>query len=108
MKKITTRAAWLHLAKAWDKAKGGEDRFVRVYIDHQRCLGVCHCLNFLRFSGAINADQWREMHEAINVKRRRLPNPDGYCWSLNKAGARARAKFCRKQAAKLKKKRMAT
>jgi hypothetical protein len=105
MKKMTTRAAWLHLAKAWDKAKGNKNGLFVASIGHQRYFGLCHCLNFLLNNGAIDLYQWREMRMVI-YKQQRLPNT--YCWKLNKAGACARAEFCLKQAAKLKKKRTAT
>jgi hypothetical protein len=96
--KMTIRGAWLRLAEAWDKAKEGEDGFVEVYIGRQRSLGLCNYLNFLLYSEAIDRCQWQEMHETI-VKQQQLPN--AYCWSLDEVGARARAAFCREQAAKL-------
>jgi hypothetical protein len=99
MKKMTTREAWLYLAKAWDTSRWCADRFISR-VNGICCSGLCPGIEALRNTSVINDSQRREMLRVIDPNNRYRWN---YRWRLNKAGARARAEFCRAQAKRTRK-----
>jgi hypothetical protein len=98
MKKMTTSEACLYLAEEWDKAREDEDGLFVASINEWPCHGLCASICTLLHHEAIDDDQWQEMCKAIGKQQRLL---NAYCWNRDKAGACARAEFCRKQAAEL-------
>lgn len=105
-RKLTLRAAWLLLARKWDKPEpdgvedGNEDLCVFL-LEEWPDWGICMCIDTLESRGMID--------EAVAAQMRGAELPaklrGGYCWPRDDAGARARAAFCRKQAKKLAPKR---
>ncbi len=93
---LTERQAWLKLAKDWDGARPDVLGYYFVGWHYGLCVGIGN----LGVCGQITSET------AIAMKGR-LPKlrPDtAYCWPNTKAGAKARADFCREQAALLTKK----
>ena len=60
------------------------------------CLGLCQCLDYLCTAGRITYSELLEMAIPINAKRNYTA--DGYKWPCDAAGAKARARFCKRQA----------
>lgn len=93
---LTERQAWLKIAKACDVA-GSDGSFV-VVKKMGRSWGLCTAVGDLWFSGEIEEETARSMFSKIH--KHAPPRGDfDYAWETSKAGAKARAAFCRKMAA---------
>ena len=107
---MSKRKAWLYLSKLW-----GATNAPHVMIDfgHRKvhCIGLCDGVNILLETGQITRDVYRAMHKEITAAIRSncgdLSVPLGFGWTRDVTGARQRAAFCRKMAAKLKPKKKA-
>lgn len=97
-KKLTERQAWLRLAELWDKPQQNESNECFIQTAYGRPYGLCASMDCLDIPPKVD--------NAMMAKIGKLPNKLGdFKWGLGKAGAKARAKFCRKQAAMLERKR---
>lgn len=101
---MTKREAWLHLATAWDKAKPDHD-FHKHYCARTGKLldsGLCGSLMSMLSKSLISYDVFEEMNAALHKHWPKKPAVvmfgAKWRWPLTKAGAKARAKFCRKMA----------
>lgn len=99
METKTERQAWLYLARLWDKPNRDVNGRHFIFEQHYFVFGLCNSIFRMRNMGAIDSDTWRSM-------ARRIPGRGiDMQWSLSKRGAAARARFCRKQADKLRKRK---
>ena len=97
---MTERQAWLYLAKRWDKAFLSDGYTVTNVCDdctHGLCQSLCH----LEDEGEIDSNTRLEMSSKIPKSADFAP----YVWPMTIAGAKKRAAFCRRMAAKCKPKR---
>jgi hypothetical protein len=97
-KQMTERAAWLYLAKRWDKAVLGGDGDAMVRINTDRTI-VCLCDSILRLQMDERIDVFTESCMVDRIQR--LPNinqSSSYKWPRTLRGARSRAAFCRRMA----------
>ena len=95
--------AWREMADAWTAAQqsffGGD--IYRAQLKGRNgnpvsCFGLCQCLDYLCTAGRITNFERLEMAIPINAKRDY--DADGYKWPCDAAGAKARARFCKRQA----------
>ena len=82
----TEKQAWLRAAKLWDDIVDGGNQFAE---------GLC---GTVWFELDVSEETKQDMLEKIDNLNHRYGM---YVWSFTKHGARARAAFCRKQAALL-------
>ena len=102
MKKLLTqRQAWLLLAKAWRQAKEEPPGRWSADVGYGVSYGLCPLINDLFNENRISEATFRSMDKKVPRRKREV-----YAWPLTRAGARARAAFCRRQAAKLVKKKV--
>ncbi len=101
---MTEREAWLYLAKKWSSdnlivsMNKNEYYVYRGYYSRgDPAFGLCCCIDVLPISGTIRDN----MHNKIDNLRFRN---DIFVWSNSKSGAKARVRFCLKQAKLLSKK----
>ncbi len=101
MRKMGIRAAWLYLAKKWDKPTKDTDGDSCVVIGKENSCGLCHSISDMSRAGIIDPGLVTLMLDAI---RELMGDSGGWRWRTTRAGARQRAAFCRKMAAKYAKK----
>ena len=98
---MNQRQAWLHLAKLWDVAKTDADGDFSV---QGRSLGLCPSIDFLHEKGDIDTEMRESMLEKIEslptVVIRGHDRIKTARWQFDATGAKQRAAFCRKQAAR--------
>ena len=101
-RRMSERAAWLWLAKRWEKAKTCNCQhdcgMPIVVVSNAQYSGLCGCVVRMcqtnKIDGATAGTMLRKIAEC----------GIGFIWPLTAAGARARVRFCLKQAAKLERK----
>jgi hypothetical protein len=103
---MSERAAWLYLAKAWDGAKpglchGGKNWGVEIDAEDGPSPGLCCCILDLERMEDITEVTAKSMLATIKLNDHAI-----FSWTLDANGAKSRAAFCRKQAAKLTKKKV--
>lgn len=102
MKKLTERAAWLLLAKACEKAAASRwDALPSPY----ECFGLCAAVQTLSNRASISPQTHAAMNNKISAAMRRA-HRSAYLFATTWRGHFQRAKFCRKQAALLKRKKV--
>lgn len=94
---MSEEKAWLYMANVWDSPIEYEYS-TGVMCGHLFVLGLCAVIGNLYLYGRIS----RATYERMQAKMRRITSKrmkwGGYVWSRNRAGARCRARFCRKMA----------
>ena len=104
-RKMSETRAWAWLAPKWDKAveSGG---FANIFLssDYQPC-GLCPCIDWLCDEERISEETAESMREKIPKKQAGIFTMNYFRWPPTMAGAKQRAAFCRKMAAKTKVKR---
>lgn len=100
-RKLSEKQAWLKLAAAWDKPDI-DGSIVYVKFGGLELTGLCLCVDVLFEDVLISELTELNMKNKIN----KLPRVYfTYCWPTTLAGAAKRAAWCRKQAAKLAKRK---
>ena len=102
MKKLLTqRQAWLLLAKAWDKPKKSDGGYCIGRFEFGLCQSIWNMETDRLIDKSTSESMQDKVSEGWNRKQYTM-----FRWPCNTvAGARARAAFCRKQAAKLVKRK---
>ena len=96
---MTERAAWLKLAKLWNKPLRGVVPYVRLRHGAHGMVGrngLCACVTSLYVDGKIDHDARLDMNSKVHAAIKH----GAYAWPLTLAGAKSRAAFCRRMAAK--------
>lgn len=99
-RKLTEYQAWMKLAKAWDKPSPRSSGDWAVTINGQPHIALCICLIAWLTDESISEVVFDSMTDKIYQG-----HDGGFRWTLDSKGAKARAAFCRKMAAKVKPKR---
>lgn len=105
---MTERQAWLLIAKAWDKPRVFTDDGVLIYfatIWKYKYCGLCPCVYVMEENERIDEFTRNSMLTKIESETRKKGAHHPFIWPTTLSGAYQRAAFCRKQAAKLTKKR---
>ena len=108
-KMMTERQAWSYLARRWEAAKRSKDweywsdqHEYWATIFSEKYLGLCLAIDHLYHLDKIDQTTRTRMMAVISKEPKRFQL---FCWSyLTPGGKRARAAFCRRQAARLAKK----
>lgn len=98
---MTERAAWLHLAKAWRKAEPDMDGVYEIDMGDgdAKPWGLCYSVTRMRRTEMIGDGVARRMYARVEAAAARLGLDDTkYLWPTTLAGARARVRFCERQA----------
>ena len=100
---MTEREAWLRLWWLWSRAKCAGDTYcvqVRKGWPHSNCL--CWCIQDMADDRLITRTVGLAMMKRIRAegRRRKTTIGENRLWSTDAEGARQRAAFCRRQAAK--------
>ena len=105
-RRMSESEAWAWLAKKWDNPVEGV--IVSIELDvYCEPAGLCPCIDWLFYEDMISEDTHYSMHAKIPKNPIGNVEPFGMCfrWPPTMAGAKKRAAFCRKMAAKTKVKR---
>lgn len=96
---MTKREAWLSLATAWDNAKPDKNgewcAAIGIWQDHGLCGSIFSLQLPMRVSEQMFAQMKKHWPKRIAV---RTKEGVAWRWPFTKAGAKARAAFCRKMA----------
>lgn len=97
---LTTREAWLALARAWDKSEAcGCGCGRRTARGMSNIAGLCAAISTLRHRGDITEQQEGQMLAALPARGPTVrAGVRPYLWPTTPEGAGQRAEFCREQA----------
>lgn len=95
-KQLTARAAFLMIARAFDRANKIDGWYRAKLFDH--CVGgICRAIEVVFECGRTSFKTYDVMYQII--QKNEPYDHDGYWWPQHtKRGAQSRAKFCRKMA----------
>ena len=100
MKPMTEAQAWASIGRAWTRPTLFDGKYWAVVKEAEKVFrvfagghGICPCINDLVMVGAISERRAGQMKGRLPERREGL-----FCWPTTRAGARARAAFCRRMA----------